>query len=125
MQELEHQLHEMKGVSSSSNPSGSVPFWRQNQLPVRRSSVTCSNDAILLQLRGTAPNQVNRMASTVSLPTLSVGIENEHATPSLRPCISPANTDHSSVSDEVEVEGGFALTEEAVEMQTPDLITQV
>ena len=125
MQELEHRLHQMKGVSSPPNPSGSVPFWRQNQLPVRRSSVTCSNDATLLRHRGTAPNQVNRMGSTVSLPTLSSGLENEHATRSLRPCISPANSDHSSVSDEVEVEGGVALTEEAVEMQTPDLITQV
>ena len=125
MQQLEHQLHEMKGVSSSFHQSGSVPFWRQNQLPVRSSSFTCSNDAILLQLRGTAPNQVNRMASTVSLPTFSAGIGNEHATRSLRPSTSPANSDHSSVSDEVEVEGGFALTEEAVEMQTPDLITEV
>jgi len=124
MQELEHQLYEMKGVSSSmlSTP---IPFWRQNQLPKRRSSVACSNDVVLLQLKGEVPNQVNRMASSISLPALSTGIKNEHTTFPFRPCISRANSERSSVSDGVEVEGGLALTEEAVEMQTPDIITQV
>jgi hypothetical protein len=125
MQEMEHQLYDMKGVSSSPVPSGPVPFWLQNHLSSRRSSVTSSKDVTLLKFQGTAPNQVNRMGSSVSLPAFSTGIENEHTTLSLRPCISRANSERSSVSDEVEVEGGVALTEEAVEMQTPDLITQV
>lgn len=124
MQELEHQLHEMKGVSSPSILSDLVSSLHQNQLPMHNSSVTCSNDAILLKLKGKAPNQVNRMGSSVSLPVCSAGSEDEHTTSPLQPRISRANTERSSISDVVEVEGGVALTEEAVEMQTPDLITQ-
>ena len=127
MQELEHQLCEMKGASSSV-PSVQAPFWRQNQLPEHRSSVAYSEDAGLLKLEDKIPNQVNQvngMGSSVSRPALSVGIETEHTTLPLRHCISRANSERSSVSDEAEVEGGLAITEEAVDMQTLDIITQV
>ena len=123
MQELEHQLYEMKGASSSSILNTTVPFWHQNQLLKRRSSVAYSENAVLLKLKGEVPNQVHRMGSSVSLPVPSAGINNDHTTLPLR--ISRTNSERSLVSDEVEVEGGLALTEEAVEMQTPDIITQI
>lgn len=123
MQELEHQLYEIKGVSSPT-PSDPVPFWLQNQFSHRRSSVACSKDAVLLKLKGNTPNQVNHTSSSASLPTFSPELRASNTTLPLRPCISRVNTKRSSVSDEVKIEGGVALTEEAVDMQTPDLITQ-
>ena len=70
------------------------------------------------------PEDINRKSLSIGLPYLPFSRENEHIS-GFRPVLSRKSSKCSSSSGEVEVEGGLALTEEAIETGTPDIITQV
>jgi len=69
------------------------------------------------------PDDINRKSSSTGLPYHPMSRENEHIS-GFRPMLSRKSSKCSSSSGEVEVEGGLALTEEAIETGTPDIITQ-
>lgn len=106
------------------------PLDRRSSVP---TIVPTPSDSVLRELKGKSPSslprlhippEINRKGSSVSLPLFQYQNENEHLQ-SIGPHLSRQSSKSSAPSEEVEVEGGLALTEESIEMGTPDIITQV
>jgi len=115
------KLH-LRKIPSAVCPTDSRQLLRTTQPP----------ESALLELKGKSPqslprlhvpDDINAKSLSTSLPHIPFSRENDHIS-SFRPTLSRKSSKCSSSSGEVEVEGGLALTEEAIETGTPDIITQ-